>query len=828
MIRRLSLDLLGLPPSVAEVDAFVSDASPEAYEHLVDRLLVSPHYGERWGRHWLDLARYADSDGYEKDTPRPFAWRYRNWVIDALNRDLPFDQFTIEQLAGDLLPGATTEQKVATGFHRNTLTNTEGGTDPEEFRVLAVVDRVNTTGTVWMGLTVGCAQCHTHKYDPIKHKEYYGLFAFFNSDREDNIPAPLADEALAYETAKTRYEAEHRVLIEALASYENGPRAAASESWIKEREAKPLPRWSVLPAKSFSSRSGATMIVQPEGSILVAGPNPDRDSYALHYESGAHAINGLRLEVLPDPSLGASGPGRTPHGNFVLTGLKVEARVKGGESRVIKIKKAEADYRQPQFDVDAAIDGDSTTGWAVGGALGQPHIARFELAEPIPPESSVTLTLDQNYGSQHTIGRFRISAIAHPDPLSNQIPPDDIADALAIPSPQRTPEQTAKLATFARGFDPEWQRLADTVKALETKTPKPPATKAQTLALMVTPRKTNIHIRGDFQRKGDEVAPHTLAVLPPLEKPNPSRLDLARWLVNPEHPLMSRVAVNRIWRHLFGRGIVASVDDFGTRGELPSHPELLDWLAVEFPSRKWSQKDLIRLIVNSSTYRQSSNHRSDLLERDPNNVLLARQSRFRPEAEVVRDLALASSGLLATTIGGPSVRPPQPPGIAELTYAGSARWVPSEGADRYRRGMYTFFQRTSPYPMLITFDAPDSNVCAVKRERSNTPLQALAMLNDATFVECAQALAKRVAEQLPGGSAEDRLKLAIKTCLGRDASLIEKAMLTNLFTTCKAEFTDHPEAAKKFVDANGGSADLAAWVVVSRAILNLDEFVTRE
>jgi mono/diheme cytochrome c family protein len=576
LIRRLSLDLLGLLPAPEDVDAFVHDSSPVAYEKLVDRLLASPHFGERWGRHWLDLARYADSDGYEKDSPRPFAYRYRDWLIDAINRDMPFDRFTIEQLAGDLLPGATIDQRIATGFHRNTLTNKEGGVDQEEFRVAAVIDRTNTTGTVWLGLTIGCAQCHSHKYDPITQREYYGLFAFFNNGRELDLPTP--------------------------------------------------------------------------------------------------------------------GPG----------------------------------------EQEAYLD----------------ELARFDAGEI-------------------------------------------------------------------------------------TKLPTPPALKAPILVEMSPPRTTRLLVRGDFLRPGDEVRAGTPAILPPIrsEGEAPSRLELARWLVDPANPLPARVEMNRVWSHLFGRPLVATVDDYGTRGQPPSHPALLDWLATELVQQGWSRKAMIQLIVTSAAYRQSSAVRPELLDRDPSNGWLSRQNRFRPEAEVVRDLFLSAAGLLTPRIGGPSVRPPQPPGISELTYANSAKWVESTGPDRFRRGVYTWFQRTSPYPTLTTFDAPDANVCAARRERSNTPLQALTLLNDRAFVECARGLARRVND---GHSSDDagRVSRMFETALSRPPTADECSVLLGLLANLREECRREPERAARLAgvadSANVDVADAAAWVALARTVLNLDEFVTRE
>jgi hypothetical protein len=604
LIRRVSLDLTGLPPTHEEVDAFVKDTSPNAYEKVVDRLLASPHYGERWGRHWLDSARYADSDGYEKDTGRPFAWRFRDWVIGALNADMPFDRFTIEQLAGDLLPIATIDQKIATGFHRNTLTNKEGGVDQEEFRVAAVVDRVTTTGKVWLGLTVGCCQCHDHKYDPLSQREFYQLFAYFNSDREADVNAPLPGE-------------------------------------------------------------------------------------------------------------------------------------------IEKLKKQQAAFDAEKAKLQAAVD---------------------EAKEKTLPDADL---------------KKREQALA----------------------------------------------------AHQKKAPNP--SKAMTLAAGPA-RPTHVMIRGDFLRKGVEVKPGTPAVLPAMSG-GATRLDLAQWIVSPDNPLTARVTVNWVWAKFFGRGIVSTPEDFGTQGEKPSHPELLDWLASEFRDPVgcgWSMKKLHKLIVTSATYRRSSKVSAELVARDPLNVLLARQSRLRLEAEIVRDGALAASGLLNRTVGGPSIRPPQPLGISELTYANSAKWTETTGPEKYKRGLYIWFQRTSPYPMLMTFDTPDSNVCVVRRERSNTPLQALTLLNDAVFVEAAQALAKRVLTEQKDEVPCLRLKHCFRLCLGREPEPAERERLLKLLSEFKKLAAANPADAAKLLGSHKpegvAPAEAAAWVALARTILNLDEFVTRE
>ncbi|MBS0265758.1 MAG: PSD1 domain-containing protein, partial [Planctomycetes bacterium] len=705
LIRRLSLDLLGLPPTPQEISDFLGDPRQDAYERLVDRMLQSPHFGERWGRHWLDLARYADSDGYEKDSPRPFAWRYRNWVIDAFNRDLPFDQFTIEQLAGDLLPNAAVEQKVATGFHRNTLTNKEGGVDQEEFRVAAVVDRVNTTGTVWLGLTVGCAQCHSHKYDPILLKEYYGLFAFFNQGQETDLPAPLPAEAAAYAQAKKEFDAGHAPYLQAIADFEKTQLPDRMAAWEASLDKSSLPSWTTLEPISAASASGAKLLKQVDGSYLVSGDNKAVDTYSLKFKGGLSGVTAFRIEVLPDPSLPANGPGRVAHGNFVLSEFQVSVAGPGAaEPQPVAFRGATADFSQDQYAAGAAIDGDLKTGWAIAPKFGTRHVAVFETQADleIPANATISIVLDQQHGGQHTLGRFRISVAMMPRPVPVEGFPADVVQALLKSPDRRNNAEHKKVVAYYAPLDSELIRLRQAEMDHARQAPPPPATRAPILTDQVPYRKTHIHVRGDFLRKGEEVQPHTPALLPPLRMTPgrvPNRLDLARWLVDPANPLTPRVAMNRIWKHLFGQPLVTSAEDFGTRGEKPSHPELLDWIAAEFmvptsppppAATPWSVKRMIKLIVLSSTYRQVSHIREDMQERDPRNVWLARQGRFRVEAEVLRDICLATSGLLTPTVGGPSVRPKQPAGVSELTYAGSARWVESAGPDRYRRGLYTW------------------------------------------------------------------------------------------------------------------------------------------
>jgi len=670
LIRRLSLDLIGLPPSPLEVTEFLADNRPDAYERLADRLLASSRYGEKWARLWLDLGRYADSDGYEKDLVRPHAWRYRHWLIDALNRDLPFDRFTVEQIAGDLLPDATVEQRVATGFHRNTLTNREAGVDRAEARFEQLVNRVNTTGTAWLGLTVGCAQCHDHKFDPITQKDYYQLFAFFNTAEEEDLDAPLPGEMGPY--------------LQALPEYRR--------RWQQLLDQYPVAQWQA----------------SWEASLREAAANPGR-----------------RLDW-----------------DFQLTSMR----------------------------------------------------AMLDSAEKI-------LNTDLAARTERQRDRLTTYFLSHPGP--------DLTKKKKVR--KKIKEVQEKLEALAASF--------------------PALSQAQVLAEDPSPRKNHIYVRGDYRRPGVEVAPGTPSFLPPMpDTSEPPRLRFARWLVSPGNPLTTRVAVNRMWQEFFGRGLVLTSEDFGTQGERPSHPELLDWLAAEFLDRGWSVKQMHRLIVTSATYRQSSHARPELASRDPDNRLLARQSRLRLPAELVRDSALSVSGLLDGEIGGRSVRPPQPKGLAELGYANSVTWQQSEGRQRYRRGLYIHFQRTVPYPQLMSFDAPDSNVACSRRRRSNTPLQALNLLNDPVFFEAAAALGVRVLREAPRDPGS-RLDYVFRLCLGREPSRSERERLARFLDQYAEMVADDSKAleALHLAPPEGAApVEAAVWAGVGRVLLNLDEFVNRE
>jgi mono/diheme cytochrome c family protein len=835
LIKRLSYDLLGLPPTPKEVDDFVNDKSPAAYGKLVDRLLASPHYGERWGRHWLDKARYADSDGYEKDRPRPNAWRYRDWVIRSINRDLSFDQFTIEQLAGDLLPKATDSQKLATAFNRQTLTNTEGGTDQEQWRVAAVMDRVETLGTVWLGLTVGCARCHNHKYDQLTQQEYYQLFAYFNNGDESNASvARSKKEHEAWLEAKAAHDASVKALQKKLAARDEVLKAQLPRL-EKQLKAKMAVRaanpetFQPLEASSVKGPKGVNFTPQKDASFLVTGTNPAKAAYTLEFTTAVKEITGLKIESLPDASLKAQGPGRTPHGNFVLNNIQVyatdTAKIDAQKHRVA-LSGAHADFAQKEWPAAHAIDGKTGegkkgTGWAVGPRYGKPHWLIVTTAKPImfKGTTKIRLVLEQQYGSQHTLGKFRITARTGQS-ASDGIP-TEVAKILKVEPGQRSAKQTATLLAHLSANDAEAKKLR---AELAQPAPKPPVMNVRVISQRTkNPRATHVLHRGEFKQPKSRVNAGTLGTLPKIQnRQQGDRLDLARWLVDGKNPLAPRVAVNHIWANLFGEGLVGTMNDFGVRGDAPTHPALLDWLATEFIRRKWSRKDMIRLIVGSATYRQSSAHRPELADIDPNNRLWHRQNRFRVEAEIIRDLALSASGLLSRKVGGPSVFPPLPAGVAALSYANNFKWKTSQGVDRYRRGLYTFFKRTSPHPNLLLFDCPDSNVTCVKRNISNTPLAALTTLNNEVYTEAAKALAQRMMKVAPTDTG--RITHGFRLCVARAPSVAEHAALTRLFKKAKSYYQANAAEAKVF----GGNPEASAWTATARVLLNLDEFITRE
>lgn len=840
LIKRLYYDLIGLPPTPQQVDAFVNDKSDDAYEKIVRQLLASEHFGERWGRHWLDKARYADSDGYEKDRPRPNAWNYRDWVINAINADMPIDQFTTEQLAGDLLPNATEMQKLATAFHRQTLTNTEGGTDQEQFRVEATFDRTETTGTIWLGLTVGCARCHSHKYDAITQEEYFQLYAFFNNGDETTMKLPTSEEAMAkYREQKKAHDAALAELNSELKIAKAG-HEAEFENWrtnlaqlLASTEAPAFHELSETAAKS--DVEGVELAVEPDQVVQVSGAIPPA---AVTYEVSAKSapistqVTGIRIDVLTDKRLPRNGPGRAPNGNFVIT--EIEAYL--GDQK-LEFSGANADFSQNSFPATNLVDGvvDAKNGWAISNQMGKPHHAVLRLSKPldVKNEAGLTFKIIQKYETPHTLGRFRIRLMTGLEP--DTAAPKEIIAILRIEPGKRNEKQNQQLLDhfLKTVFEPTKAVFAK-IDAQSKKAPKEPVMQVRVIAQRGSPRETKVLERGDFLSPAEAVSEGGFSTLPPVsgrEEGKLDRLDLANWLMSEENALTHRVLANHVWTHLFGEGLVRTNNDFGVRGELPSHPELLDWLGAEFRRLGWSRKKMIETIVTSATYRQASAHRDELLEIDPNNRLLARQNRFRVQAEIVRDICLSVSGLLSKKVGGPSVFPPLPPDVAALSYANNFKWATSKGEDRYRRGMYTFFKRTSPHPNLIAFDCPDSNTTNVIRRTSNTPIQALTTLNNETFVEAAQAFATRILA-LEAGDDADRMSQALRLCVAREPSGFETEKFLGLLGTSRKFYTENPESARQLLgDREIGEtapAEAAAWVAVARIALNLDELITRE
>ena len=848
LIRRLSLDLTGLPPTPAEVDAFVRDRTADAYERLVDRLLASPHYGENMARWWLDLARYADSNGYQVDLTRSI-WPYRDWVIQAFNRNQRFDQFTIDQLAGDLLPDASLEQKVATGFNRNTKINDEGGGDAEEYRTKAVKDRVATTATTWLGLTMMCAECHTHKYDPITHEEYYRFYGFFNSTTdggnysvEPNLAVPAPDRSRQLAFLQAKIEATQRAKAEAEAGLER--EQAAWEAQTTSR----LEAWQVVALTNIVSTGGSGYTNLADGSVLATGVNPIYDTITFEGTTALEGVTGVLLEVLPDPSLPKNGPGRWGQtGNFILDEFALWAAPLGGAapdaSTNVFFASAVADWEQQYYRAEHAVDRNPKTGWAIAPRFGRRHFLIATTKTPIGQAggSRLGFKFESYHGNSHAIGRWRISVTRAADPTACWPAPEGIRAILATAPAERTEEQKRDLAAFQRESSAELRRLDRELIRLTQREADYRQAKATTLVMQERkePRETYVHLRGDFLTKGPVVTPGVPAFLPPVPSDAPAnRLTLARWLVSPEQPLTPRVTVNRLWERFFGTGLVKTSEDFGRQGEAPSHPELIDWLAREFVRTGWDLKAMQRLLVLSSTYRQSAVVDAPKLEKDLFNRLLARGPRFRLDAEAIRDQALAVSGLLNPDLGGPSVYPVQVPNLwKEIGFLrpeiGMDEWPESEGPDLYRRAVYTFWRRVCTYPLLATFDAPSRDVCLARRPRTNTPLQALATLNEPTLLECARVFAQRI--MLEGGQKPaDQIEFAFQLCTARPPTSAERERLLGFLDQQVRSFEGDPDSARHLLDTGSAPrpADLdprrlAAWMMVANALLNLDEVLTK-
>lgn len=839
LIRRLSLDLLGIPPTVEEIETFVSDDRPDAYSRLIERYLASPLYGERWARPWLDLARYADSNGYQADQYRE-VWPFRDWVINALNNDMPYDQFTIEQIAGDLLPDATLAQRIATGFHRLTTCNVEAGVDPEANRVEQVVDRVNTTGMVWLGTTFECMQCHNHKYDPFSQKEYYQLFAYFNQTPLEvegngvsyNFVGPKMDLPLSAEQQAQRDSISKRLAVaNAELSETQDEFLMGFEQWQTEviESIESEPEWHVFKIDSFESKNGASHRILDDGSVLVSGKRPDKDVYELQVSTAVSDISGIKLETLTHAELPGKGPGRfeADRPNFVLNEFVI-SDADGNEE--IQLKDAIADYSQPNFDVKNAIDGDLSTAWAIAAEFHKPHQAEFLTTELIKTQGTrrFKIRMEMNHGGGRTIGRIRLSAMT--GKRSSKAIGDAILAILETPEEDRNPAQQKQLKEFYLKQSKDIVALEKQVAAIKKELDE---IKPTTTLIMVEKesRETHIHKRGNFKTPGESVEIGTPGVLNSLPDNAPkNRLGLAYWLIDRSNPLTARVAVNRWWAEMFGRGLVATEEDFGTQGDLPSHPQLLDYLAVEFMQSDWSMKHIHRLIVSSSTYRQSSKAREDLAEIDVNNLLLARGPRFRMDAEQIRDNALRISGLLQHKMGGPPVYPPQPNGLWRHVGRNAPKYATSTGTDRYRRGIYTVWRRSAPYASFTNFDAPDRAACVVRRARTNTPLQALTLLNDEAFIEMARAFGDRIHSR-DSGAIADKIRFAFQTALARLPTAREIQIIKDVFESELARFSENHEQAKQFVHKDHHDrediAELAAWIQIGHILLNLDEAISK-
>jgi hypothetical protein len=832
LVRRLHLDITGLPPGLKEIDDFVKDRSPDSYEKLVDKLLASPHFGERWGRHWLDVARYADSNGYEKDLPRSI-WPYRDYVINAFNQDMPFDRFAIEQLAGDLLPNPTLEQKVATGFLRNSMINEEGGVDPEQFRNEAIIDRMDAMGKAFLGLTVNCCQCHNHKYDPIAQKEYYQLFAFLNNDDEPQMEVPNGEEQKRRNEIRSKIAA---IEDDLLTKYPDV--AQKMDAWEKEmREA--VGDWKVLDPEKYYGAVGTKFVKLKDKSLLAAASNPPRSEYTITVQTHLTNITGFRLEALRDPNLPSYGPGRAENGNFVLSEFLVDAAPLSDPAKTnrIVLQHATADFSQVGFPVTAALDTSDTNkvGWGAEDLPGRRNADRravFETKEPLgfSGGTQIKFTLRQSFGREHCIGRLRLSVTTRKVPLQADPLSKEAREILEIPKEKRTKAQQRELFSYYCKTD---NRFADGLKRMDEEQSKwPEAPKTLILVATEEPRETHIFKRGEWNKPQEEVEPGVPAILHPMNPGEPrNRLGLAHWIVDKKNPTLARVIVNRMWQEYFGRGLVATAEDFGTQGDKPTHPELLDWLATEFMNHGWNMKYMHRLIVTSATYRQSSVVTPKLWERDQYNELLARGPRVRVDSEIIRDIALSAAGLLDDKIGGPSVYPPIPDGVLGLAYGSPMKW---EVSGRYRRAMYTFWKRSVQYPSLLVFDSPTGDKSCPRRNRSNTPLQALTTLNDPVFIDAAQALAMRVWKE-GGQTDEARADYAFRLCTGRKPSIGEEQNVLEMLHDQTAYFEDRTMTAVEVAspDQKNPPKDVnlhkvAAWTMVARVLLNLDETITKE
>jgi len=852
LARRLAFDLTGLPPDPAAAAEFLADPEPGAVGRYVDQLLASPHHGERMAMWWLDAARYADTDGFQADATRE-NWPWRDWVVDAFNQNMPFDQFTLEQFAGDLLPNATPAQKLATCFHRNHMANGEGGRDPEESRVDYVIDRVNTTGTVWLGLTLGCAQCHSHKFDPISHADYYRMSAFFDSISEDGQAGKGAKPFLAYESPRAAAAiAEEEALFqerkeaEELARREAGP---AFEAWLASEGKRLDATWKAwLPqaATALHAAEGTLLKQDLDMVIQASGPNPRQEDYQIAMRPTLRRVTGLRLEVLPDPAHTGGLFARGASGHFTLTDIKVQVR-RAGEAQIrdIQVAAALADHsddpkkHEGYGDIRHVLDDDPRNGWSLRDAgEPRPHIAQFALAEPLALEEGEELVFEMRHRStlgDANIGRFRLFATGQRGPALNSLDTAPMERWARRQDAPLEPElRESLLLTFLEDHPPHRQALEAREKAGRQLAEAKAAAKADVMVLeeRAQPRETHILLRGVWDRKGERVGrgvPESIAPWP--EGAPTTRLELARWIVSRDNPLAARVLANHLWQLCWGSGLVRTTEDFGLQGERPSHPELLDWLAVELMESGWNLRHILRLIVASDTYQQSSAISPAALERDPENRLLARGARFRLPSWMLRDAALRLSGLLNPRVGGPPIRPYQPEGVWEEIFMGRFRYEPTDGPGQYRRTLYAFWRRTIAPTFL--FDSAQRRVCETRSPRTNTPLQALVLMNDEGFLEASVGLARAAFASHP--TTRKRLEAITRRVLLREFNLEENAALLESHNLALDHYAANPGDARRFIQRGQAgaasaenAAELAALTLAASLILNLDEAITHE
>ncbi len=861
LARRLALDLTGLPPVPAAVDAFLADTSPDAYEKYVDSLLASPHYGERMAIEWLDAARYADSSGYQTDSSRQ-NWPWRDWLIKAYNDNLPFDQFTIHQLAGDMLEQPTRDQIVATGFNRNHRLNGEGGIIAEEWRVETVIDRVETTGQTWMALSVGCARCHDHKYDPLSQKEFYSLFALFN-----NVPESGTNQGETHRNGgnvdpvhllpSPEQELELARLNKVVADAEAAVKAEAAnidalvskwEESIRPSLAAPQEAWEAFEPLELRSAGGASFRRSEDGTWFVEGQLPPKDTYEFETLVPADSLGGIRLELLADESLAGEGFSRAGNGNVVVT--KIEAEIEPpGDAKVIPVElmRAEASYEQQGWPASSVLKGEKGKGWAIDGHDPEKRTPRQIAVFPakpvtLPENARLVVRIRQEALDGHSFGRFRL-AFSGDDPsmlgVGGSTLPQAVKDAIAVEPDKRSPQQKTEIAKFYRANVDGPIRQAEAARDVAKKSVESFRHSLPSAMVMKegSVREAFVLNRGEYDKRGEKVTAALPAFLPQLsEGTKPDRLALAKWLVSRDHPLTSRVWVNRMWERFFGTGLSKTSENLGSQAEYPSHPELLDWLAAEFMENGWDMKRFVKLVVTSNVYRQNATVTPEKLAKDPANRLLARAPRIRLPGESVRDAAIAASGLLVPTVGGPSVRPWMPDGVWDETskYGDLRGYKPDTGPGRYRRTMYTVWKRTSAPPTMMLFDAPNRETCIVKRSRTNTPLQALALLNETTFVEAAHGLAKRMLAE-GGPTPAERIGHGFRLAIGRKPTAAELAALVEGFEADLATFTATPERAERYAAVGlvkkpdaVATPEFAAYSLAANVIINLDEFVMRE